>query len=165
MNAFRFIVAFFIVFPCLAQEKKMIDFGMIKFENIEDFNALIYLGDSLKLAYDSIPFYISNNGGETYWDGLGTIRDIYEKALFLEEVDSVAVQRIAMVDGIFYERQQREMDVQYHQLLLKGDALAKKQNYAAAIKVYQQCLAIKPTESYCKNKILELEKIRNTQRD
>lgn len=164
MMKVRIVLALLISFPCFGQEKRIIDFKDIKFERLSDYNALIHLGDSLMSDYARVPFYISNNGGDTYWDGLGTIREIYEKAMFSSDSNRTAIQKVNEIDRVFVERQRALYEKQYHELIEKADALYSRQSWEAARTVYLQCLTIKVADTYCLNKITEINRHINEQK-
>jgi epidermal growth factor receptor substrate 15 len=55
------------------------------------------------------------------------------------------------------EKSGKDADANYNNAIKMADALAQQKNYPAAIKKYEEALAIKPTEKYPSDQIIKLE--------
>ncbi|MBN1183574.1 MAG: tetratricopeptide repeat protein [Bacteroidales bacterium] len=88
----------------------------------------------------------------------------YQKAASLKPDESYPRNRIAEADKQITE-QQRQMaqdqakEQAYNNAIAEGDQFLRDENYTAAKAAYQKALTYKPTESYPKTKIAEVDRI------
>jgi len=83
----------------------------------------------------------------------------YQKALTLKPAEILPKQRIASIDSINEAIQkQKALDAQYSGLIANADKLLSGKTLDQARSEYEKASAIKPSETYPKTKIAEIEK-------
>jgi tetratricopeptide (TPR) repeat protein len=88
----------------------------------------------------------------------------YQQALTIKPAETYPQQQITKIDGLIAEQIRKEnekksLDQQYANLIIKADGFMTAKDYGQAKTLYQQALALKSTETYPRQKIIEIDGI------
>ncbi len=139
------------------QEKEVLNKAEVDAHNVTNYASAIQLADSLMAKYEANPFVVSADGGKTYWDGLGTIRDLYENALHYQPNDKYAVVQLSNLYQKMKMRSAQEHSAMLEKLIKRGDDYYNAEEFDKAKEAYQKVLNIDPTNVHCITRIKELE--------
>jgi len=155
---FCFLFCQFVGGQLAAQEIKILSNKIIETRVLSNYQDAISFADSLIEVYEKEPFMVSANGGETYWDGLGSIRNVYEKALQFKSNDQHAILQLAKIYDQLNTRSNLEKNDQFKKLVARADSFYNQKQYDKATEVYQKALQLKPEDKYCLDKIEEIKR-------
>ncbi len=82
----------------------------------------------------------------------------YQKALSINPNASYPKQKIEQLKQLTKTKHSYSP---YQEKTIEGDILLAQENYEDAIQIYNEAIAIRPTEQYPKNRIKEIQKIQN----
>ncbi|MEI6898904.1 MAG: hypothetical protein WCL00_03420, partial [Bacteroidota bacterium] len=84
----------------------------------------------------------------------------YSKALALKSTENYPKEQISKIETILaQEAETKSREEQYASLIKKGDGLMVQKSFAEAKGEYENALKLKPSESYPKTKIVEIDKL------
>ncbi|MBL4752809.1 MAG: PorP/SprF family type IX secretion system membrane protein [Flavobacteriales bacterium] len=128
-------------------------------------NARVKLKEKISIGYtyDVITSSINTFSGISHEILLGFTFAGGEKKVDKSELKELQ-QRIDSLAGALAANQ-AEIDARYDELIAEADSLFEAGKYEEARSAYEQALALKPDEQYPKDKIAEIDSMKNSQYD
>lgn len=85
----------------------------------------------------------------------------YEEALTVKQNEAYPKDQLNKIKSLMDDAEKSKNDEQYNKILAVADKYFGEENFDKATELYNRALTFKPTESYPKEKLAEIEKIKN----
>lgn len=87
-------------------------------------------------------------------------KSAFTEASGLKPAETYPKTKLAEIDKLLADAsKQKELDAKYQAAIAKGDAAMGTKDYAGAKSAYTEALGVKPSETYPKNKLAEIDKL------